>query len=256
MTKLSDNYCTPKNDFWDVLNEVTPFFWDACSNRDNCLANDMKYYLTQPFGAWANDGYEYDYLTTDMVRISNNLYHESRQDRYDTIFINPPYSKKTKNHPGVEGFIRKAWEDSKHFRVVMLLKADMSTDWFNYIIKENNGNCEHINQGEMTIKEAYKRILGIMSEHTHYLKPHPVGTLHLRKRVKFLADEEMMVADTNAYIRTSNNRKVHYLDKYNNENHDILLETKNFKRGADGLIYPKSGPTFPSMLAVLDRRNV
>ena len=80
-------------------------------------------------------------------------------------------------------------------------------------------------------------------EYAEGLYPYNVGFLHLRKRVKFLADEEMMTED-------------YYNDHpISDKLAESILESKNFKRGKDGLIYPKSGPTFPSMIVVLDRRG-
>ena len=255
MQKLSDNYRTPPSLF-EALNEVTPFFWDACCTKDNCLVEHQKYQMNHSiYGS-----NPHDYLTLDLQRIQEdydeiffNCYSDYRANRWNTIFINPPYSN-------VKPFIEKAWEDAKHFRVVMLLKADMSTDWFNDLIKKESLSPIMKLQREATLKNAYTNLLKEMNAYicgccknricrNGILKRH-IGILHLRKRVKFLADEEMMEADL--YMHP------HYHDsgggstpwKYVRKGN----ESKNFKRGADGLIYPKSGPTFPSMIIVLDRR--
>ena len=257
MSKLSDSYRTPP-DLFNALNEVTPFFWDGCCNKDNCLLKKPNYENLYGFP-------NYDYLTKDFSELRN------REDMKDlSIFINPPYSRGS-----VGPIIKKAWEDAKHFRVVMLLKADMSTDWFNYVITQNN--CENsgrhkapeipvqINQmeGESLI-QAYTAVLHYMKLKTDGSKSmaaNHVGILHLRKRVKFLADEEMMVADKEQWIdqvfhHTEDGLKDTMVDRNAYEN-GKLLETKNFKRSDSdgGLIYPKSGPTFPSMLLIMDRRT-
>lgn len=271
MTKLSDNYRTPKALF-DELNSVTSFFWDACCTKDNCLVKVQR-------GYFEKKPYFVNYLGLDVklalenIRLHCSYYNHPLECPYhkedQSIFINPPYSRGS-----VGPIIEKAWEDAKHFRVVMLLKADMSTKWFNELIRQTRNRVSHLNQDVMDLDTAYRYVLGLMQHDRSVEVENPwreedqgdeyyagkIGILHLRKRVKFLGDEEMMEADKEAWI----DQEFHHTDyglvdtmvDRNAYADGILIETKNFKRGSDGLIYPKSGPTFPSMLVIMDRRNV
>lgn len=51
----------------------------------------------------------------------------------ERVFINPPYSKKTKTNPGIEGWVKHAIIEStthSHTHIAMLLPADTSTLYF------------------------------------------------------------------------------------------------------------------------------
>lgn len=52
----------------------------------------------------------------------------------EVVFVNPPYSKKTKDNPGQEAWIRKSFEESKHATVVMLIPARTDTIAFHKYI--------------------------------------------------------------------------------------------------------------------------
>lgn len=241
MSKLSDNYRTPP-ELFNALNEVTPFFWDACCDKDNCLVLEQQKLMVTL----------YDYLSLNILGMYSALGNDILPSTpyKHAIFMNPPYSNPLP-------FIKKAWEDSKHFRVVMLVKADMSTDWFNYILDTGFPLVTHLNQYTIEgIGRAYLRIIRTLDEDPYRSK---VGILHLRKRVKFLADEEMFMADKGCLLEIKPDVFIapnHYItaEEFTNDGRKVV-ETKNFKRGADGLIYPKRGPTFPSMILVLDRRS-
>ena len=241
MSKLSDNYSPAKKssdsfrtppELFNALNEVTPFFWDACCTKDNCLLPTQVPLITD-FG-------DYNYLTYQFQNHQKDIYKDM------SIFINPPYSRGS-----VGPIIEKAWEDSRHFRVVMLLKADMSTNWFNEnIIDKSRQWPKHVHQALGTpLSATYQVLLNYMKDDNL-----DVGILHLRKRVKFLADEEMMLEDAKKYPDDASGfGPIDTIDT--TFDGWELMTTKNFTRGADNLIYPKSGPTFPSMLVVLDRRD-
>lgn len=51
-----------------------------------------------------------------------------------TVFVNPPYSKKTKDNPGQEAWIKKAYEESANATVVMLIPARTDTVAFHKYI--------------------------------------------------------------------------------------------------------------------------
>ena len=52
----------------------------------------------------------------------------------ETVFVNPPYSRKTKDNPGQEAWIKKCYEESKNATVVMLIPARTDTRAFHQYI--------------------------------------------------------------------------------------------------------------------------
>ena len=52
----------------------------------------------------------------------------------ETVFVNPPYSRKTKDNPGQEAWIKKCYEESKNATVVMLIPARTDTKAFHEYI--------------------------------------------------------------------------------------------------------------------------
>lgn len=97
LVKLSDEWCTPQWLF-DELNEEFNFTHDLCANDYN---NKMGHIA-------------YNYLSTNF-QYTFPLPH--------CAFMNPPYSNP-------KPFIEKAWEDSKLFPIVCLVKCDPSTRWW------------------------------------------------------------------------------------------------------------------------------
>lgn len=93
--KESDLWETPQWLF-DELNEEFSFDIDLCANKDNHKCNI----------------YFDDYLVKDMS--TDNL------SGFNRAFMNPPYSNPLP-------FIKKAYEDSKYCKIVMLIKCDTST---------------------------------------------------------------------------------------------------------------------------------
>lgn len=244
LERYSDCYQTPVDKIYNPLNSVTPFFWDACCDKNNCLASNREMLTDR---GWE----KYNYLIEDMLTV-REYFHAELDMPYcslNTIFMNPPYSDPLP-------FVEKAWEDSKNFRVVMLLKADHSTKWYNYPLDR----CEMFSMDQQATKEpivrAYKSILGEMK----YDKSQ-VGILHIRDRIKFYASEAMMLNDAH-WNPGVNNKNLKYMNgqecssPYGRGLHErILSETKNFKRLESGLIIAKNSGTFPSMIMILDRRG-
>ena len=228
--KQSDQFRTPPKLFKE-LNEVFNFFWDACCDKDNCLLPSQAPLITD-FG-------EYNYLTYKWRRHQLDLYKDM------SIFMNPPYSKPSKDNPGINAFIEKAWKDSKHFRVVMLVKADMSTDWFNYPLIQRCGQIitEYQSTYELSFccreilkaMEAEKKRMSIESPRMSYSG---IGILHLRKRIKFYVSEEVFMNDY----------------KLHPEFKGCVDHSKNYKRVQDGIV-SKSSANFPSMVMIFDRRG-
>lgn len=108
MPKLSDEWQTPQW-LYDELNNEFHFDVDLCATFENRKIN--QYYR--------------DYLTNDLVQTRGmfikNLVEGEKP--IETAFMNPPYSNP-------RSFIEKAWQDSKDFRIVCLLKVDPSTKWW------------------------------------------------------------------------------------------------------------------------------
>ena len=159
---LSDQFRTPPELFKE-LDGVFHFFWDACCNSDNCLVPNE-----QMVGA------NYDYLTHEW----RGGIREYQQKWFPecSIFINPPYSRGS-----VLPIMKKAWEDAKYFRVVMLLKCDMSTDWANYPYDESSAcpliEMQHTDE---SIASGCTHLYAQMQAYKF-----TSGILFLRKRIKF-----------------------------------------------------------------------
>ncbi len=103
--KVTDLWQTPKY-LLDQLKLEFQFDIDLCANESNKVA---------PI-------YFKDYLINELPE--NAIYdNEYVDNRVNTAFMNPPYSKPKE-------FIKKAWEDSKKWRIVCLLKSDTGTQWF------------------------------------------------------------------------------------------------------------------------------
>lgn len=110
--KLSDTWQTPDWLFKE-LDEEFNFDIDLCATRENskCYAYGTDYlhdeFMTKKNDLCAFSGYK---LGVDWAKDS-------------TCFMNPPYSNP-------KPFIEKAWEDSKHCKLVCLVKCDPSTKWW------------------------------------------------------------------------------------------------------------------------------
>lgn len=101
-----DDWETPI-DFFNKLDEEFHFTLDPCCTRET---SKCKKYFTPD-----EDGLK-----------------QSWKD--EVVFVNPPYSKKTKTNPGQEAWIKKAYEESKHATVVMLIPARTDTIAFHKYI--------------------------------------------------------------------------------------------------------------------------
>jgi hypothetical protein len=91
----SDNWRTPEWLFKE-LDEEFHFELDLCATYENRKCG------------WHCE----NYLNTDLT-----------EGNVDCAFMNPPYSNP-------KPFIEKAWEDSKHCKIVCLVKCDPSTKWW------------------------------------------------------------------------------------------------------------------------------
>ena len=103
-----DDWETPQ-DFFNKLNEEFHFTLDPCSTLDS--AKCPKYYTPE------DDGLSKDW-------------------QGETVFCNPPYSKKSKDKPGQEAWIKKCYEEGQkpNTTVVMLLPSRTDTIAFHTYI--------------------------------------------------------------------------------------------------------------------------
>lgn len=129
--KISDTWCTPQ-DLFDILNkggvyqgiefDGFNFGIDLCASFDN----------------FKLDVFFLDYLKNDFYiwGASNECYPKDYKDLIgDTVcFMNPPYSNP-------RPFIEKAWEDSKHCKIVCLVKVDPSTRWWSTFWNYSGYKC-------------------------------------------------------------------------------------------------------------------
>jgi len=120
MRKLSDCWETPQWLF-DELDKEFHFDLDLCATKDNskCDAYGDDY---------LNDCWEVKGTNTTILgaRIGFDLEYFNQEGKCifpKTAFMNPPYSNP-------KPFIEKAWEDSKHCKIVCLVKCDPSTRWW------------------------------------------------------------------------------------------------------------------------------
>lgn len=124
-----DSWQTPL-DLYNYLHfKHGPFFWDACCTPQNCLCK-----------CFMDIDFEYDYLQTDIKKCWERLYldhflaNNKATKMPDVIFMNPPYSNPAP-------FIRKAWDDSLYFKVVILVPTSiLSCKYLDFL--DMNTDCE------------------------------------------------------------------------------------------------------------------
>lgn len=131
------------------------------------------------------------YLIRDILKLKRASWYS----KAGTAFMNPPYSNP-------KPFIQKAWEDSKHFKIVCLVKCDPSTQWWATFWDYNQG----------------KPKLGC-------------EVRFFPKRIKF--------DPPSAWV----------------ESGKVWYEKGWMTRGQDGKEKPLPGPSFPSALVIMDRRD-
>jgi len=109
MENISDQWQTP-DWLFEELNKEFQFDIDLCATKENSKCpiwyND---YLKNKCEGTRKDGC--------YVRGIGYV------DALSNAFMNPPYSNP-------RPFIEKAWEDSKHCKIVCLVKCDPSTKWW------------------------------------------------------------------------------------------------------------------------------
>jgi len=245
MDKTSDRWQTP-DWLFKQLDEEFNFAIDLCATKENSKCEFL-------FSDYLHDIPATRLHTFNQERFSD---HVKRLD-IKCVFMNPPYSNP-------KPFIQKAWEDSKHCKVVCLVKCDPSTKWWatfwlynvtQYVYMDNSG-------------EIYKSFVQAdddtyITSHT-YNGPKPGGTVRFfPKRIKFdppkeLAPcKEVIICPTcdgsgkgealNSY-RDSDGYRYDYADCDNCSGEGNL--------GYIDMPRKLSGPTFSSALLIFDRRGL
>lgn len=130
--KLSDQWQTPQYLFEELDKEFN-FDIDLCATKDNSKCDD---FCT-------------DYLNDRCYCISEDHHFNlglAVIDWCKTCFMNPP-------HSNPKPFIEKAWEDSKHCKIVCLVKCDPSTKWWGTFWEYGeNTRCLNCNQLQTNIQ--------------------------------------------------------------------------------------------------------
>jgi phage N-6-adenine-methyltransferase len=116
--KMSDNWCTPDWLFEKLSKEHGSFDIDLCATAENSKCQTYgSNYLRDEYGDLQQGENAY-------IGAANNIKDIAYLFNMDlNCFMNPPYSNPLP-------FIEKAWEDSKHCKIVCLVKADPSTKWW------------------------------------------------------------------------------------------------------------------------------
>lgn len=249
--KLSDQWQTPKWLFDEIEREHGPFDIDLCATENNSKC----------------DIYGHNYLKNDFCYTSNKHIYvmggliEAIREFYDyeyeaVCFMNPPYSNP-------RPFIEKAWEDSKYCKIVCLVKADPSTKWWAVfweynIIKTRDIGCK---------LDTYHYPYDFETEDYVYNGPKPGCEVRFfPKRIQF--DPPQQLIDSGEVWKVKNKwaqRCIiclghgHFFVTPYDEDKDVIIggsysqKCKSCK-GKGYIVL--SGPTFPSALIIMDRRNV
>lgn len=250
MNKLSDQWQTPTWLF-DELDKEFNFRIDLCANERNCKSQFyFEDYLTNKNpGQFCVNEYE------TFEFIIDNLNGEF------SCFMNPPYSNP-------KPFIEKAWEDSKHCKIVCLVKCDPSTKWWatfwdynivHYYNSCREGMCGKIIQNDYLTEEQkngkrYACAHGWTTEAIKKIYSGPKPGCEVRflpKRVQF--DPPQQLIDSGEVWKVGN--------KWAKEcEHCIGTKTINWPAiqctTCKGKGYIElSGPTFSSALVIMDRRK-
>jgi hypothetical protein len=125
MSKLSDEWRTPQKLFYELSKKYGPFDIDLCATKENTKC--QPYYTD-----YLNDVYNRstiidDVKTDEKLILSLRQIYKGDSDYFGNenivAWCNPPYSNPLP-------FIKKAWEDSKYCKIVLLVKVDTSTKWW------------------------------------------------------------------------------------------------------------------------------
>lgn len=155
---------------------------------------------------------------------------------FNSAFMNPPYSNP-------KPFIEKAWEDSKYCKIVCLVKCDPSTKWWATFWEYNRNLCfkcapQHI---QHKVNRTFDKCDSCRNISNLWLPAYNGPKLgcsvrFFPKRIKFdpPIEGEYCSCDGVHGLCYSGGERV----------------CKSCRKSL------KSGPTFPSALIIMDRRNI
>ena len=224
--KISDQWQTPQWLFDEISKEHGPFDIDLCAIPENSKCH--LFYRDYLNNILAEYYYEFD-----------DWMFPVKPPKDVICFMNPPYSNP-------KPFIEKAWEDSKHCKIVALVKCDPSTKWWatfwNYAVEDkvwvnpNDDNC-------FKVKTIY------------YNGPKPGCEVRFfPKRIQFDPPQQLI---NSGGVWKIGNKWVQKCEEclgrqfYISHNHGFacpICKGKGYKE--------LSGPTFPSALIIMDRRGL
>lgn len=129
---ISDGWRTPEWLF-DELNKEFGFDTDLAAIEENSKCGVYAVdYLNDSYQDKLTESDPSTYNSVSTMRDLCNLGIDQAK------FLNPPYSNP-------KPFIRKAWDDSKHCKIVCLVKCDPSTRWWatfwNYVPRNGCMSC-------------------------------------------------------------------------------------------------------------------
>lgn len=224
----SDSWRTPQWLF-DELNAEFNFVIDLCTsggledNPGNSKVKDM----------WL--GVKDDYLTTNLQSLMKGW--ENR-----AAFMNPPYSNP-------KPFIEKAWEDSKHCKIVCLVKCDPSTKWWSTFYEYDSRRWVD--------GEFYETDTGAFNRRGEWVKYcGPKLGCDIRffpKRIQFDPPQQLIDSGEVWKVGSKWVQKCHYCAGFGEMCH--ISQTTCFDCKGKGYT-ALSGPTFSSALIIMDREEV
>ncbi len=209
MIKISDCWSTPKWLFDELSEKYGPFDIDLCATKEN---SKCELYCTD----YLNDKFNSIGCEKESGSANFNHYITNRSIYAKIAWMNPPYSNPLP-------FIEKAWSDSKHCKIVLLVKVDPSTKWWSVFWRYN---------------DAFKGIVKSGSK--------PGCTVHfLPKRVQFDPPPEM-----NAWKEGNK----WYVKCEGCNGTGLIYPMKHDKCKSTGK-KALAGPSFASAVVIFDRRG-
>lgn len=234
----TDCWETPEWLFKELSEKYGPFDIDLCATRGN---SKCEYYCID----YLNDLYKH--LAIDRI---HNFKGNTK-----TCFMNPPYSNP-------KPFIEKAWEDSKHCKIVCLVKCDPSTKWWatfwNYTTIWECEKCGFQYVGNYDQHCVCGAWSGYYIHLIENKGPKPGCEVHfLPKRVQFDPPKEMNAWKEGKSWYVKCYAPGCYGDGINGhtiEDGEVVeIECGHCKGTGKKKL---SGPSFASAVVIMDRRNV
>lgn len=235
----NDSWQTPQWLF-DELNEEFHFDIDLCATRENskCLLYSDDY-LNNTYRHREDLGYSLDFTET--------LSEIALDDR--AAWMNPPYSNSLP-------FIEKAWEDSKHCKIVCLVKVDPSTKWwatfwdYDKYTLCNVCGCEFYNSNMIACEGCGSSGSNLTIKHGGPLPGCEVRFFPKRIQFdppqQFIDSREVWKRCGRCKLSFYEDKDIRVCEECNQKLKWVRLDSEGYKE--------LSGPAFPSCLVIMDRR--